>query len=78
MIDAIVMPILKCICSLCFWALLGSIIGFGVNYICGVDGLYFRASTLYLRGLEDWSWVVATISLIGIVTIFVVVLNLKL
>lgn len=78
MIDAIVMPVIKCMLSLFLWALLGSIIGLGVNYIHGVDGLDFRASTLYLMDLEDWSWVIATISLVGMVTIFVVMLNLKL
>ena len=78
MIDTLFMPVVKCIFSLCLWALLGSIIGLGVNYIRGVDGLDFKASTLYLMDLEDWSWVIATISLISMATIFVVILNLKL
>lgn len=78
MIDAIVMPIIKCIFSLFLWTFLGSIIGLGVNYIHGVDGLNFRASELYLMDIEDWSWAIGIISMVGMATIFVVILNLKL
>ncbi len=78
MIDAIVMPILKCILSLFLWVFLGGAIGLGVHYLHGVDELDFRASTLHLMDLEDWGWVTSLIAIIGMFTIFGIILNLKL